>query len=118
MKTKGRSGRAERWKRCSTTGSRSQMEDNMMKRVTMIGAMAVLLALGQNAAWAQATITVDGDVSEWTEDMRLDVPPNRPIITWQDGADGRDNSPADPEDLEYMVDLNFAGLYATDDEEN
>ncbi len=90
----------------------------MMKRVTMICAVALLLALGYDAAWAQATITVDGDVSEWTEDMRLDVPPNRPIITWQDGADGRDNSPADPNDLTYMVDLNFAGLYATDDEEN
>lgn len=89
-----------------------------MKRVTMIGAAALLLALSHDVARAQATITVDGDVSEWTEDMRLDVPPNRPIITWQDGADGRDNSPANPEDLTYMVDLNFAGLYATDDENN
>ena len=90
----------------------------MMKRVTSTCALALMLALGHQAAFAQTTITVDGDVSEWTEDMRLDVPPNRPIITWQDGADGRDNAPADPADLDYMVDLNFAGLYATDDEEN
>ena len=90
----------------------------MMKRVTMTCVMALLLALGQNASFAQTTIAVDGAVSDWTEDMRLDVPPNTPIITWQDGADGRDNSPADPEDLEFMVDLNFAGLYVTDDEEN
>jgi len=89
----------------------------MMKRVTMTCAVALLLALSYNVAWAQTTITVDGDVSDWSESLRLDVPPNRPIITWQDGADGRDNSPADPNDLTYMVDLNFAGLYATDDEE-
>lgn len=89
-----------------------------MKRVTATGLLALLLAVGLNPALAQTTITVDGDVSEWTDDMRLDVPPNRPILTWQEGADGRDNSPADPEDLEYMVDLNFAGLYVTDDAEN
>ncbi|HEX7069975.1 MAG TPA: T9SS type A sorting domain-containing protein [Rhodothermales bacterium] len=89
----------------------------MMKRVTMLGALALMLALGQNGAWAQATITLDGDLSDWSDEMRLDVPPNRPIITWQDGADGRDNSPADPSNLNHMVDLNFAGLYATDDAE-
>jgi hypothetical protein len=76
----------------------------------------LLLMLGSTSVLAQ-TITVDGDLSEWTEDMRLDVPPNQPIITWHDGADGRDNSPADPEDLDYLVDVNFAALYAADDED-
>ncbi len=90
----------------------------MMKRVTTACALAFMLALGLNTASAQTTITVDGNMNDWTEDMQLDVPPNRPILTWQEGADGRDNSPADPEDLTYMVDLNFADLYATDDEDN
>ncbi|MDG5766278.1 T9SS type A sorting domain-containing protein [Balneolales bacterium ANBcel1] len=77
----------------------------------------LLVCMFSFTATAQTTITIDGDLSEWTDDMRLDVPPNRPIITWDDGADGRDNSPADPEDLDYLIDLNFAGLYATDDED-
>lgn len=90
----------------------------MMKSVTTACVLALLLAFGHNGAFAQTTIEIDGDMGDWTEAMRIDVPPNTPIITWQDGADGRDNSPADPDDLEFMVDLNFAGLYVTDDENN
>ena len=90
----------------------------MLKKITTQAAIAVLsLLVGGGMAFAQTTITIDGDMSEWTEDMRLDVPPNNPIITWHDGADGRDNSPADPDDLDYLVDLNFAALYTTDDED-
>lgn len=89
-----------------------------MKHVTMTCMLALLLAFSHQAAVAQTTIKIDGDMSDWTEEMRIDVPPNRPIITWQDGADGRDNSPADPNNLSFMVDLNFAGVYATDDKDN
>ena len=90
----------------------------MMKRVTTACVLALVLAFGHHAAYAQTTIEIDGDLSDWTDEMQIDVPPNTPIITWQEGADGRDNSPADPNDLEYMVDLNFDALYVTDDEEN
>jgi hypothetical protein len=86
----------------------------MQKLVTSLCAILVL-ALAGSGVMAQTTITIDGDLSDWTEAMRIDVPPARPIITWHDGASGRDNSPADPNDLDYHVDLNFAALYATDD---
>ena len=90
----------------------------MLKKITTQAAIAVLsLLIGGGMAFAQTTITIDGDMSDWTEEMKLDVPPNNPIITWHEGADGRDNSPADPDDLSYLVDLNFSDLYATDDED-
>lgn len=88
----------------------------MLKKITTQAAIFVLsLLIGGSMVYAQTTITIDGDMDDWTEEMRLDVPPNNPIITWHEGADGRDNSPPDPEDLDYLVDLNFAGLYVTDD---
>lgn len=88
----------------------------MLKRFTTLGAVFTLaFLLCGNMVQAQTTITIDGDMSDWTEGMKLDVPPNNPIITWHEGADGRDNSPADPDDLDYLIDLNFSDLYATDD---
>ncbi|MCH8494807.1 MAG: T9SS type A sorting domain-containing protein [Balneolales bacterium] len=67
-----------------------------------------------------AQITIDGDMSDWTEAMRIDVEPNTPIVSWHDGIPGvnllRDNSPANPDDLDYLVEANFKALYVTDDE--
>jgi len=90
----------------------------MLKKGTTFGIVFILaFLLCGSIVQAQTTITIDGDMSDWTEEMKLDVPPNNPIITWHEGADGRDNSPADPDDLDYLIDLNFSDLYATDDED-
>jgi hypothetical protein len=94
----------------------------MLKKVTYIMAAVMVLLLALNSTvLAQATITLDGDMSDWTEGMRLDVAPNFEIVTWHDGEIGvnllRDNSPANPDDPDYMVDVNVAGLFVTDDEQ-
>lgn len=91
----------------------------MLKKVTFMMTAALVLLLVVNSSM-QAQITLDGDMSDWTEDMRLDVAPNFEIVTWHDGIVGvnllRDNSPANPDDPDFMVDVNVAGLYVTDDE--
>ena len=82
--------------------------------------MGLCTLLLSTSAYAQAPITVDGDMSDWTDEMRLDVEPNSPMVDWFDGVIGenllRDNSPANPDDLEYMVDSNITGLFVTDDD--
>ena len=91
----------------------------MLKKVTYMMTAALVLLLVVNSSM-QAQITLDGDMSDWTEDMRLDVAPNFEIVTWHDGIIGvnllRDNSPANPDNLDFMVDVNVARLYVTDDE--
>jgi hypothetical protein len=91
----------------------------MLKKVTFMMTAALVLLLVVNSSM-QAQITLDGDMGDWTEDMRLDVAPNFEIVTWHDGIIGvnllRDNSPANPENLDFMVDVNVAGLYVADDE--
>lgn len=93
----------------------------MLKRVTSVILMMIcVMLLSQHDVFAQTTIQIDGNMSDWTTEMRLDVPPNTPIVTWHDGIPGvtllRDNSPANPDDPDFMVDANVAGLYVTDDE--
>jgi hypothetical protein len=92
----------------------------MLKKVTFICAALSLLLVLNSSVLAQTTITIDGDMSDWTQDMRLDVAPNFEMVTWHDGVIGvnllRDNSPANPDDPDFMVDNNVAGLYVTDDE--
>jgi hypothetical protein len=91
----------------------------MLKKVTFMMTAALVLLLVVNSSM-QAQITLDGDMSDWTEEMRLDVAPNFEMVTWHDGVIGvnllRDNSPANPDDPDFMVDVNVAGLYVTDDE--
>src|SRR5690554_2740592 len=92
----------------------------MMKKTTNLVLMGLCTLLLSTSAYAQAPITVDGDMSDWTDEMRLDVEPNSPMVDWFDGVIGenllRDNSPANPDDLEYMVDSNITGLFVTDDD--
>lgn len=89
----------------------------MLTRATVCCALAgVLLLLPGSPALAQTTIEIDGDLDDWSSEMQLDVAPNREIVTWHEDPDGP-WEPADPDDLEYMVDLNFSDLYATDDED-
>ncbi len=91
----------------------------MMKKITNLVLMGLCTLLLSTSAFAQA-ITVDGDMSDWTDDMRLDVEPNTPMVTWHDGIPGvnllRDNSPANPDNLDFMVEANVAGLFVTDDD--
>lgn len=90
----------------------------MLKKITTVGLAGMCaLLLCSNVAIGQ--IIIDGNMSDWTEEMRLDVPPNTPIVTWHDGVIGvnllRDNSPANPDNLDFMVDANVAALFVTDD---
>ncbi len=91
----------------------------MLNRFTKIGVAAICMFL-VSVGLSQAQITIDGDMSDWTAEMRLDVAPNNPIVTWHDGVIGvnllRDNSPANPDDLDFMVDANVAALYVTEDD--
>lgn len=92
----------------------------MMKKTTNLVLMGLCTLLLSTSAYAQAPITVDGDMSDWTDDMRLDVEPNTPMVSWHEGVAGvnllRDNSPANPNDLDFMVESNITGLFVTDDD--
>lgn len=93
----------------------------MIKKITM-SALTVMCMLTLTSMTVSAqSITIDGNMSDWTEEMRADGGANRPIVTWHDAvaqeiAFYRDNAPADPTNLNYFVDLNFAALYTFDDE--
>jgi hypothetical protein len=92
----------------------------MMKKTTKLVLMGLCTLLLSTSAYAQAPITVDGDMTDWTDEMRLDVAPNTPMVSWHEGVIGetllRDNSPANPNDLDFMVESNITGLYVTDDD--
>jgi hypothetical protein len=94
----------------------------MIKKITMSALTVMcLLTLTSMTVSAQTTITIDGNMSDWTEEMRRDGGANRAITTWHAGVENeipffRDNAPADPENLNYLKDLNYAALYSTDDD--